>query len=242
MVEMPGFMDDDGLNPEIDGWNCLQIFPRNGWPFSLPPNNQNPETELRIMANAPGNLGRDSVINPDPQFYDPSVSPEGSWFRQRDKNGKPVAVILDDQQLIAPRTRYDLYISRTRVIVLVNGQQRACNDFTGAPLTMAEGALGFGQILYHTTAEREELQVDYWVETGKRYILEDSPYLDVRTYDNVGFTEHVAPPAGFDDTVCFESTVGGGGGTDDGGSGTDDAGTAGTGSDDAGKKHKDAGQ
>jgi hypothetical protein len=209
----------------MEGWNCFQLFPRNGWPFTLPPNNQNPETEVRVMMNAPGDLGRDNVINPDPAFYDPNIGPS-SWFRQMDKNGNPVAAILDDQQLLAPRTRYDLYIKRDQVIMLVNGQQRLCNNFAGTPLTMAEAAVGFGQVFYHSTAEREELQVNYWVETGKRYILEDSPYLDVRTFDNVGFTEHVAAPTGFDDTVCYDFTGTGPDGNEDGGaSGDDDSGS-----------------
>ncbi len=215
IIQTSAFMDNDGLNPSLEGWNCFQLFPRNGWPATLPPNNQNPETEVRLMMNAPGNLGRDNVINPDPPQFDPNIGP-ASWFRQIDKNGNPIAPILDDQQLIAPRTRYDVYLKRDQVIMLVNGQQRLCNSFVNAPLSMAEAAVGFGQVFYHSSAEREELLTeDYWVETGKRYIIQDSPYLDVRTYDNVGFTEYVAAPDGFDPTVCHAFL--GKGPTDDGG-------------------------
>jgi hypothetical protein len=57
----------------------------------------------------------------------------------------------------------------------VNGEQRLCNDFPTVALTMAEGALGFGQVLYHSAAEREEFRAPYWDRTGQRYYLEIHP-------------------------------------------------------------------
>lgn len=204
VIQTPFFMDDDGSNPSLEGWNCFQAFTRDGWPFGLPPDGTHPETELRLMLNKAGDVGRDNVVNTDPVFY-PNVIGPPSWYRQIDATGAPVAPILDDQQFVAPRTHFDFYIRRDRVIVLVNGQQRACNDFTSTPLTMSEAAVGFGQVFYHSTGERVELPTS-WDRTDERYIVEDSPYLDVRTYDNVGFAENVAAPAGFDDSVCYKYT------------------------------------
>jgi hypothetical protein len=204
IIQTPFFMDDDGLNPSVEGWNCLQIFPRQGWPFALGPDNTNPESEMRVMVNKSGNLGRSSVVNVSPaQYADATIGPP-SWFRTEDASGKLTGKILDDQQLIAPRTRFDVYIRRNRVVMYVNGEQRICNELgTSGKLTMAEGALGFGQVFYHSAAERLEFSRDYWDRRGQRYYIENSPFIDERDWDNVGYDEHVALPSGFDASPCF---------------------------------------
>jgi len=206
VVQTPFFMNDDGLNPSLGSWNCLQIFPRDGWPFPLPPNDARPETEVRVMVNAANKPGRDSVVDVSPAMYDKDTGPP-SWYRQRDGKGTLVAPMLDDQQLVSPRTRYDLFIKRDRVVMYVNGQQRLCNDFPTVALTMAEGVPGFGQVFYHSAAERVEFSVDYWDRTGQRYYLENTPYVDARQWDNVGWGEHVGLPGGivsaFDESACY---------------------------------------
>jgi hypothetical protein len=203
IIVTPFFMEDDGKNPSVEGWNCLQIFPRQGWPFDLPPGNTRPESEIRVMTNRAGNLGLSNVVNVSPAQYDADVGPP-SWFRQRDAQGKLVAPILDDQQLIAPRTRFDVFVSRNRVVLYANGTQRLCNDLgTKGKLTMAEGALGFGQVLYHSAAERQEFDRDFWDRKGQRYYLENTPFVDERTWDNVGYEEHVPLPSNFDAGPCY---------------------------------------
>jgi hypothetical protein len=67
---------------------------------------------------------------------------------------------------------------------------------------MAEGALGFGQVYYHSAAERDEFYRDYWDRRGQRYYLENSPFVDERAWDNVGYGEHVGLPSNFDPSVC----------------------------------------
>ena len=69
----------------------------------------------------------------------------------------------------------------------VNGEQRICNNLgTAGKLTMAEGALGFGQVLYHSAAERQEFNASYWDRRGQRFYIENSPFIDERDWDNVG--------------------------------------------------------
>jgi hypothetical protein len=111
--------------------------------------------------------------------------------------------MLDDLQQIAPRVHWDLYVRRNRVILFANGQQRLCNDFPSNALTMAEGALAFSQVLYHSAAERMEFSLSYWDKTGQRFYLADAPYADFRAWDNLGYDEHVQPPSGFDASLCF---------------------------------------
>jgi hypothetical protein len=157
------------------------------------------------MVNLP-RTDLNNVVNVSPDQYGPvagpNVAPPG-WYRQQDGSGALTGVMLDDQMLIAPRTQYDFYIRRDRVIMLVNGEQRLCNDFPGMALTMAEGALGFGQVLYHTTAERNEFSVDYDDRTGQQYYLNNTPYADVRSWDSVGYQENTSAPTGFDAGRCF---------------------------------------
>lgn len=202
IIQTPFFFDPDGLNPSLEGWNCLQAFSREGWAFPLPPDDKNPETDVRIMVNKAGDLMRDNVVNTSPPMY-PAAVGSPSWYRQADAKGNPTQPILDDQQLVSPRTRFDFYVRRDRVIMLINGQQRLCNDFPAQKLTMAEAAVGFGQVFYHSSGEHIELPQSDWDRSGKRYILEVSPFLDVRTYDNTGFAEHAQAPQGFDASVCY---------------------------------------
>src|SRR6185437_1597120 len=127
-----------------------------------------------------------------------------SWFRTQDAHGNLVGKILDDQQLVAPRTRFDVYVSRGRVVMYVDGEQRICNDLgASGKLTMAEGALGFGQVFYHSAAERIEFNASYWDRRDQRYYIENSPFIDVRDWDNVGYDEHVSLPSSFDPGPCF---------------------------------------
>ena len=207
IIETPAFMEADGQNPSVEGWNCLQIFPRQGWPFTLPPDNTYPESEVRVMVNKAGSLGLSNVVNASPAQYGTNGMGPPSWFRTQDAKGKLVGKILDDQQLIAPRTRFDVFIRRDRVVFYVNGEQRICNEL-GAKgrLTMAEAALGFGQVYYHSAAERDEFYRDYWDRRGQRYYLENAPFVDVRSWDNVGYGEHVGLPSNFDQSVCYTPT------------------------------------
>ena len=201
IVQTAFFYQPDGRNPSLAGWNCLQVFPRDGSPFPLGSDDVKPEADVRVMVNRANAPLRENVVNVSPAQYNQQFVPPG-WFRQQDSAGNLGAPMLDDQMLIAPRTRYDFYIRRNRVIMLVNGQQRLCNDFPGVPLTMAEGALGFGQVLYHSTAERLEFSRSYWDRTGQRYYLNNTPYVDARQWDNLGYSENAGEPSGFDPSQC----------------------------------------
>lgn len=203
LVQTPFFYQPDGRNPSLGGWNCLQVFPRDGWPFDLGPDDTRPESDLRVMVNVAGAADRESVRNVSPdQYRNPSIASPG-WYRQQDAGGTLLAPILDDQMLIAPATRYDLYIRRDRVILFVNGQQRLCNDFPNVPLTMAEGALGFGQVLYHSSAERLEFFKSFNLRTGQRYYIQNAPFADERSWDNLGYEEGVGAPLNFDPARCY---------------------------------------
>jgi len=202
IIQTPFFYQPDGLNPTLSRWNCLQVFPRDGEPFGLEPSDRRTQSDIRVMVNLANEPERDNVVNVSPDQYGlPSVSP--SWFRTQDAAGNLTGPILDDQLLIAPRARFDMYIRRDRVILYVNGDLRLCNDFPTVPLTLAEGALGFGQVLYHSTAERLEFDFEFNDRRGQYYYRTNRPYLDVRTWDNLGYEEAVGAPASFNESVCY---------------------------------------
>jgi hypothetical protein len=144
-----------------------------------------------------------SPINVSPLQLD-NPAGEVAWFYKVDANGNPIAPILDDQQLVSPRTKYDLYIRNNRLIMYVNGKAALCNDFTTptTTLNMADAAVGFHEVLYHSDAEFEErfLSPDQGAAYHYRY---NSPWLDQRTWDNMGFEENVAAPADFNASICF---------------------------------------
>jgi hypothetical protein len=264
VVHTTFFYDTTGANPSTAGWNCLQIFNREGnsYAFSnwesmhninggrppVPPNKGlydladyiynaipsianpsqtaaytvHPESDVVVLVDKPiPQAGLPEVLGVNEQvvqgkYTSPvNVSPlqldnpagEVAWFYRVDTNGNPVAPILDDQQLVAPRTKYDLYIRNNRIIMYVNGQARLCNDFTTPTTTLniADAAVGFHQVLYHSAAEFTERFVD--PDRGAAYHYRyNSPWIDRRTWDNIGFEENVAAPGDFDSKTCFVHT------------------------------------
>jgi hypothetical protein len=147
-----------------------------------------------------------SPVNVSPLQLD-NPAGEVAWFYKVDSNGNPIAPILDDQQLVSPRTKYDLYIRNNRIIMYVNGKSTLCNDFTTPTTTLniADAAVGFHQVLYHSSGEFVERFVD--PDRGAAYHYRyNSPWIDQRTWDNMGFEENVSAPSDFDPQTCFEHT------------------------------------
>lgn len=264
IVHSTFFYDNTGLSPSTAGWNCLQVFNREGNSYALsnwesmhnlkggrppvPPNKGlfdlndyiynaipsisdptriaaytvHPESDVVVLVNKPipkANLPEvwganqqvvkssvTSPVNVSPMQLD-NPAGEVAWFYKVDTNGNPVAPILDDQQLVAPRTKYDLYVRNNRLIMYVNGKAALCNDFTTPTTTLkiADAAVGFHQVLYHSSGEFVERfeGPDRGAAYHYRY---NSPFMDQRNWDNVGFEENVAAPSDFNAATCFQHT------------------------------------
>jgi hypothetical protein len=253
-----------GQNPSTAGWNCLQVFNREGnsyansnWesmynikggrppvptnsgihdlrdyiytsipgiadPTRIAAHTVHPESDVMVLINKPipaaglpeiGGTNQQVVksqytspVNVSPKQLD-NPADEVAWFYKVDVNGNPVSPILDDQQLVSPRTKYDLYIRNNRLIMYVNGSPALCNDFTtpATTLNIADAAVGFHQVFYHSLAESQERFVD--PDRGAAYHYRyNTPWVDQRTWDNMGFEEGVAAPAGFDSRICYAHT------------------------------------
>jgi hypothetical protein len=261
IVHTTFFYINTGQNPSTAGWNCLQVFNREGNSYArsnwesmynlngsrppVPTNNgiydlrdyiynsiqsiadptkvaaytTHPESDVVVMINKPisaANLpevggvneqvvqsATTSPVNVSPKQLD-NPADEVAWFYKVDVNGNPVAPILDDQQLVLPRTKYDLYIRNNRLIMYVNDRPTLCNDFTTPTTTLniADAAVGFHQVLYHSLAESQERFVN--PDRGAAYHYRyNTPWVDQRTWDNMGFQENVAAPSDFDPRICY---------------------------------------
>ena len=215
-VPRPGFMnaaDTARTNPL--GWNCLYLTPRGPGYGSVPGGDPNThsDTTLRVTVvkthPAPKSVDEYNGVHVTAFATEYGPTQEApfprTWERQVDAGKNPVGPWLDDQQNVWLRTKFDIFVSRSRVVVYVNGQARLCSNFA-SPLTMAEGALGLWHVMYHTSAEFTEMRsadVSSNQQTGQHHLLHNTPFGDLRNWDNVGFHENASLPAGFDPAACF---------------------------------------
>jgi len=197
-----GFFGADGMNPSVAKWNCLIVFPHDGIATPVPSTGKsNPQSSVIVLIHRANAEDKQSAIDVSPQQLNPGYP--SAWYRTQHAGEVTETGILDDLIQMAPRARFDLYISRSRLVMYVNGQQRLCNDFGPEKLTMAEAAVGFNDALYHSSAEHTELTASFADRSGQLYYLNDTIYEDLHTYDNVGFEENVTAPSTFDDSDCY---------------------------------------
>ncbi|HKP63106.1 MAG TPA: hypothetical protein VJV78_40495 [Polyangiales bacterium] len=220
IVPQPSFMDPLGaFHISTLGWNCLQLVPRGGGYGNLTggplkPNTQpyRPETDVRVVQNLGISRGfdpihnADTVLNMSPAqepYYDAKIG--GTWLRAWNSQRKIAGTMLDDQMFVEQRTTFDVYFNRGRVVLYANGVQKLCNDFSQHKLTMAEAAIGIGHVLYHSSAERGEFTRNDWIRTAQYYYRYNTPFLDQRSFDNLGVQSDVGLPADFDAGRCYTS-------------------------------------
>jgi hypothetical protein len=197
-----GFFGADGMNPSVAKWNCLIVFPHDGIATAVPSNGtSNPQSSVIVLIHRANAEEKQSAVDVSPQQLNPGYP--SAWYRTQHAGEVTATGVLDDLIQMAPRARFDLYISRSRLVMYVNGQQRLCNDFGPEKLTMAEAAVGFNDALYHSSAEHTELTASFADRSGQLYYLNNTIYEDLHSYDNVGFEENVAAPSTFDDSDCY---------------------------------------
>lgn len=210
LVFAPGFMnEDEGAPLATAGWNCLQLVPRNG-PFETLDGGPFPraETDLRVAIDraVPGYDPATDLGTTQPVVVvSPDIAQDGSktWARTWDDQHQPNGVMLDDQMFIEQRTRLDVFFNRDRVVVYANGAQKLCNDFPAARLTMAEAAIGIGHVMYHSSAEKGDLERDYWTATAQYQYRKNLPFIDQRGFDSYGVQVDATLPASFQEGPCY---------------------------------------
>jgi hypothetical protein len=219
ILATPFFMDPaSGGHISMAGWNCLQFVPRAG-SYDVVPGGEftNPvlgdsrsQSSMRMLVNRPTPVGKNPTTDTNSvQILDPSqiegdtATGNGQWVRTWDSQHKINGVLLDDQLYVAQKTTFDVYVNRTQAVMYVNGVQKICDKFPNNKLTMAEAAVGLGQVFYHSSAERTELMSTMWIKTGQSYYLRNTPFVDVRSFDNLGIQESTSLPASFNAARCY---------------------------------------
>lgn len=215
----PAFMNEEDIsrtNPL--GWNCLYLVPRGPGYYEVDGGdiaNAHSDTSMKVtvMPTHAAPTTRDDYESGEPPAglalqFGPNQDDAfpRQWERAIGADKNPSGPWLDDVLDVWRRTKFDVFIRRDRVAVFVNGEQRLCADLSGKPLTMAEGALGFWQVLYHSSAEFLEMRShESWANplTGASHLINNTPFIDSRAWDNVGFREDVEAPADFDPTRCL---------------------------------------
>ena len=165
---------------------------------------------MRIVVNRPTPAGQNpltdsnsvQILDPS-QIWGDSPSGQGQWVRTWDALHNINGPLFDDQLYVAQKATFDVYVNRTQVVMYINGVQKMCDKFPNQKLTMAEAAVGLGQVFYHSSAERTELMSAQWIKTGQNYYLHNTPFVDVRSFDNLGIQEAAPLPAGFDPARCY---------------------------------------
>lgn len=201
----------DGNNPTSAGLNCVMVFPKNGNRyFPLPPDNTPPETDVRVLLYGEGHGVTGHNVDPDIYKYDWLGPSTWTWYRQLDAEQKPVGPMLDRLNRNSPRVRFDLFVKKGRVVVYADREQKLCNDFPAHLITQNETAVGFGQVLYHTSAEHNDVAPE--TQGGPplmRHTYENMPFHDRRDWDNLGFQQHDSLPSAafaFDESLCYTDT------------------------------------
>lgn len=198
----PGFWNPDSQNPSVGAWNCLIVFPHDGLQVNIPnPDTPYPQSSIIVVQHKANMPRQQTAVNVSPQQVNDGFPP--AWYKMMEDGRVLEKGVLDDLIQVAPRAHFDFYISRSRVVMYVNGEQRLCNDFgEGNDLTMAEASVGFNNALYHSSAEHTEMQVDFADRTGQFYYLQNSIFLDMHAWDNLGFEENVGLPDSFEEQ-CY---------------------------------------
>jgi hypothetical protein len=194
LILQPFFYEPDGLAPAAAGrgplnpWNCLQIFTLYATPFLLAPDQTRSEADMAIVLNRAGATDGQSIVQ------------VGDFHREVDAAGNAVDHLMDDRIKATVRTRFDVYVRRDRVVVYIEGKQKVCADFAATPLDMAEAAVAFGNVFYHSASDRYDLTIRGY--DAQHNYLDNLPFVDTRSWDNVGFDEHSATPADFQEGRC----------------------------------------
>jgi hypothetical protein len=214
----PGFMNEaETTHTNIYGWNCLFLVPRGAGYGVVPGGDIKSHSDTSLKITVVGTSPPPTQTSFDKEHltqyaaaFGPYLETDNPlWERQVDASMQPSGMWLDDQMNVWQKTRFDVFVRRDRVVIYVEGQQRICQEMKEKPLTMAEGALGFWHVLYHSSAEFSEIRQEGDSDnpkTGMHHLMHNTPFADERSYDNVGFKENVTLPENFDPARCYSGS------------------------------------
>jgi hypothetical protein len=148
------------------------------------------------------NLSDEPVLNSGPVL----------GFRYKvDAQGNRIGPMIEPFDQVAPLVHYDVFVRRDRLVVFVNGRQGFCVDLSDIQLTMNYGEIVYGDLLYHSSVEWQELSSSVANQDPQMYqTLLNAPIASARVWDVVGHADTLDVPsqfATFDPTACRKPAV-----------------------------------
>jgi hypothetical protein len=122
--------------------------------------------------------------------------PSTLGFRYKiDAAGKYAGPVMGTFDQTSPLTHLDVFLRRDRLVVFVNGRQGFCVDLSSRPLTMNYGLVAYGDLIYHSALEWQEVSND---SRPLYHHTLNAPQTSSRVWDAVGETEQIDIPSQFD--------------------------------------------
>jgi hypothetical protein len=128
-----------------------------------------------------------------------------------DAKGNRVGPMIEPFDQLQPLVHYDVFVRRDRLVVFINGRQGFCVDLSDIPLTMNYAMIGYGDLLYHSAIEWQELSDSAANKDPQLYQYQlNTPIATSRIWDVVAHADMIDVPAQFatfDPTLCRKPSV-----------------------------------
>jgi hypothetical protein len=195
---------DKALNPAAK--ECLSIaedgmpeYPRTD---SLPRSSAVIRAQIHPAGYAKGIIALGNALS------EPGTTLPGFRYKL-DAAGKQIGPVFESFDQINPLTHYDFFVRPDRLVVFINGRQAFCVDMSDRPLTMKYGMISYGQLLYHSALEWQNISQPqtngYPSFASQNYqIILNQPIADSRAWDVIGETGLIDMPTQF---VTFDATL-----------------------------------
>jgi hypothetical protein len=120
--------------------------------------------------------------------------------------------MIEPYDQIAPLTHYDIFVNTTRLVVFINGREGFCVHLSGRPLTMKYGMITYGDLLYHSALEWENIAApttdgDPSSSSQLYQVTLNQPIATSRAWDLVSQSQMIPIPtqfATFNPATCFK--------------------------------------
>jgi hypothetical protein len=127
-------------------------------------------------------------------------------FRYKtDATGAYLGPLIEPFDQAQPLTHYDVFLRRDRLVVFINGRQGFCVDLSAHPLTMNYGLVTYGDLLYHSALEWQEVSNNNAALYNHQL---NEPSATSRVWDAIyesdGFTDIPPEFATFNAAACFK--------------------------------------
>jgi hypothetical protein len=120
-------------------------------------------------------------------------------FRYKvDASGNRIGPMLEPFDQIQPLVHYDVFVRPDRLVVFINGRQGFCVDLSDIPLKMKYAMIGYGDLLYHSAIEWQEMSDSAANKDSQMYQNQlNSPIATSRVWDVVAHSDKIEVPTQF---------------------------------------------